>query len=53
MLVEVFGFLAGLSIVAGAAVAFFQIENGRSIAAAYRREARPGRGGNALIWPSR
>jgi hypothetical protein len=52
MLVEVFGFMAGLARAAAAGLAFIRIERGRSVAAVYGLGRAGPRGGNALIWPS-
>jgi len=52
MSIELLGFVAGISVVLGAAFALASHEQWKAIQSAYGRETRRRRGGNALIWPS-
>lgn len=53
MSIELLGFIAGISVVVGAALALVSHEQWKAIQSAYGRETPQRRAGNALIWPSR
>ena len=53
MSIELLGFVAGISVIAGAALAMASHEQWKAIRSAYGREGQQDQGGNALIWPSR
>lgn len=52
MSIELLGFVAGISVVLGAALALVSHEQWKAIQSAYGRESPRDRTGNALIWPS-
>jgi len=52
MSIELVGFIAGISVVFGAALLLMSHEQWKAIQSAYGREKPRRRGGNALIWPS-
>lgn len=52
MSIELLGFIAGISVVLGAALALVSHEQWKAIRSAYGRETPRQRAGNALIWPS-
>jgi hypothetical protein len=53
MSIELLGFVAGTSVILGAALALVSHEKWKAIRSAYGEEAHGSQGGNALIWPSR
>ena len=53
MSIEIVGFLSGVVVMCGAALALMRHELRRAVRAAYGRKPGLKPSGNALIWPSR